>query len=58
MAPERFTSAYIFNDKELHVDTSNGDYLWFVNGELLEEGCDPEYSLNPEIVEFYKELIN
>ena len=56
MVPERFTSAYIFNGKELHVDTSNGDYLWFVNGELLEEGFDPEYSSNKEIVEFYKEL--
>ena len=56
MVPERFTSAYIFNGKELHVDTSNGDYLWFVNGELIEEGCDPEYSSNSEVVEFYKEL--
>jgi len=56
MIPERFTSTCTFNGKELHVDTSNGDYLWFVNGELLEEGSFPEYSLNPEIVEFYKEL--
>ena len=53
---ERFTSADICNGKELQVDTSNGDYLWCVNGEVLEEGCDPEYSLNPEVVEFYKEL--
>lgn len=56
MIHERFTSSFAFDGKELHVDTSNGDYLWIVNGKILEQGCDPEYSLNKEIVEFYKEI--
>lgn len=61
--PVRFTSScsslggdpeYI---KELHLDTSNGDYIWIVNGVILEQGCDPENSSNEEILEYYKEII-
>lgn len=54
--PERYTSSLIYKNKELHLDTGNGDYIWIVNGEIKEEGCEPLESTNNEIVEFAKEI--
>lgn len=54
--PERFTSAVIFGNKELHLDTGNGDYIFIVNGEIVEEGDEPESSSNPEVREFGREI--
>ena len=56
MIPERYTSACLFENKELHIDTSNGDYIWIINGEIIEQGCDPELHPNPEIREFASEI--
>lgn len=56
IVPERFTSACIYGNKELHLDTGNGDYIWIVNGEIVEEGYEPESSSNPEIREFGREI--
>ena len=54
--PERFTSACIYGNKELHLDTSNGDYIWIVDGEIVEQGNEPRSSSNTEIIEFGKEI--
>jgi len=53
---ERFTSSLIWNNKELHVDTSNLDYIWIVDGFVEESGCDPHLSQNKEIVEYFNEM--
>ena len=55
--PARFTSSCSGDNKELHLDTSNGDYIWIVNGVIVEQGCDPEDSSNEEVLEYYKETI-
>lgn len=58
--PARFTSSCssLGGDKELHLDTSNGDYIWIVNGVIVEKGCDPEDSSNEEVLEYYNEIIS
>ena len=56
LIPERYTSAVIYENKELHLDTSNGDYIWIVDGEIKEQGCEPLESNNNEIVELAKEI--
>lgn len=53
---ERFTSSLTWNNKELHVDTSNLDYIWIVSGNVEESGCDPHLSQNKEIVKYFNEL--
>ena len=55
---ERFTSSLTWNNKELHVDTSNLDYIWVVDGVIEKTGCDPHLSQNKEIVKYFNELNN
>lgn len=54
----RFTSSLTWNNKELHVDTSNLDYIWVVDGVIEKTGCDPHLSQNEEIVKYFNELNN
>ncbi len=54
--PERYTSSCIYKNKELHIDTGNGDYLWVVDGKIIEQGSEPSQSNNKEIIEFAKEI--
>lgn len=56
MIPERFTSAAYFENKQLHIDTSNLDYIFIVNEEIVETGCDPQLSPNSDVVMLFNEL--
>ena len=51
---ERFTSSLHVTTKELHVDTSNLDYIWVVDGVIENTGCDPHLSQNEDLVTSFK----
>jgi hypothetical protein len=53
---ERYTSSCSYKNKELHIDTGNGDYIWIIDGEIVEQGSEPLESNNPEVVKFAKEI--
>lgn len=50
--PKRYTSICAYRNKELHIDTGNGDYIWIVDGKIVEQGSEPSESNNPEVVSF------
>jgi hypothetical protein len=54
--PERFTSSCMYGNKELHIDTSNGDYIFIKDGQIVDMGCEPSESHNQEIVEIASEI--
>lgn len=54
--PERYTSSCSNKNKELHIDTGNGDYIWIVDGRIVEQGSEPSESNNPEVVRFAQDI--